>query len=64
MCDRDHIFFVFKDSEATPTAYLTEFYNAEYGENGFGGEVVLEQVDTVVTDVDISYGIWQLKTME
>lgn len=64
LCDRDHIFFVFKDSDATPTAYLTEFYNAEYGGNGSKGEVVLERVDTVDTDVNISYGIWQLKTRE
>lgn len=64
LVDRDQIFFVFKDSDATPNAYLTEFYNAEYGENGSGGKVVLERVDTVDTDVDITYGIWQLKTME
>lgn len=64
LLDRDYIFFVFKDSDATPTAYLTEFYNAEYRENGSDSKVTLERVDTVDTDVDISYGIWQLKTTE
>lgn len=60
--NRDTVFFVFKDSSETPFAYLTDFYEAESTEDG--ETFILERVDTVNTDVDISYGIYQLKTVE
>ena len=60
--NRDTVFFVFKDSSATPSAYLTDFYEEESAEDG--EKFILERVDTVNTDVDISYGIYQLKTVE
>lgn len=54
LLDQERVFFVFKDSEATPSEYIIRLYQIP--------QIELRQVDTLKTDAGIDYDIYQLVT--
>ena len=56
--DNEKVFFIFKDSEATPEEYLAKLYNTLPGEK----KVELQQVDMLKTDAGIDFTVYQLVT--
>ncbi len=78
LLDQDRVFFVFKDSEATPSEYLTALYQnredektgvmkqMETSQNVIPQEetvqIGLRQIDTLKTDAGINYKIYRLVT--
>lgn len=60
LMDNEHVYFVFKDSEATPSQYLINFYNSEFE----GVNVELKQADVLKTDVGIDYIFYRLESIQ
>lgn len=58
--DNEHVYFVFKDSEATPEQYLTDFYRSEFEDANVG----LNQTDVLETDAGIDYVIYRLESIQ
>lgn len=58
LVDNEKVFFIFKDSEATPEEYLAKLYNTRQGEK----KVELQQVDMLKTDAGIDFTVYQLVT--
>ena len=56
--DNENVFFVFKDSEVTPSAYLAEMYNAHLDDR----TVELQLVDCLKMDAGINFNLYQLVT--
>lgn len=60
LMDNEHVYFVFKDSEATPKQYLTDFYRSELEDANVG----LNQTDVLETDAGIDYVIYRLESIQ
>ena len=60
LVDDEHVYFVFKDSEATPSQYLVDFYNVELE----GVDVRLSRADVLKTDAGIDYIFFRLESIQ
>lgn len=60
LVNNEHVYFVFKDSEATPSQYLVDFYNGELEEVN----VELNQADVLKTDAGIDYIFYRLESIQ